>query len=371
MQRVSVLNVGHGLCVVVGQSNNTLVFDCGEHSLPGPVPLSSKRLADRILPYDQISEIAVSHLHFDHYCGFLTRIPNVRSDVAFYVGRMPRIDKDPALGKEFAVRLMTIAPLNPQYGPLDLDLIRRVRKSAPDLVPKPVSRGESFISGGENWNVLWPPRDLKSSDWQVQSVHRAIEAYDNTAKTHGWLAERLARMRTSDTYKVLLDELDDSEDPDTRDHARSHRAEEHRGNSDWARREPHDSDSSLTEAGRLLRRAANHLSLVLVSTNGILLTGDASKSAMNSALAQRFRSCSVVITPHHGGESYVPAVVKEGRLNSRIWVSSSGGRLSPYVASSYGTLGRHYRTDRDCNVELYFRSGLLHGVATGCPTPCA
>ena len=151
--------------------------------------------------------------------------------------------------------------------------------------------------------MLWPPTDLESSDWQVKSVHRAIEAYDDAAKTHEWLAERLARMRTSDTYKVLLDELDGSRDPDARDHARSHRAEEHRGNLDLARREPHDSDGSLAEAGRLLRRAANHLSLVLLSTNGILLTGDASKSAMNSALAQSYRSCSVVITPHHGGRA--------------------------------------------------------------------
>ena len=370
MQRVSVLNVGHGLCVVVGQSNNTLVFDCGEHSLRRPVPLSSKRLADRIRPYDQISEIAVSHLHFDHYCGFLKPLPNVRSNVEFYVGRMPRINNDPALGNEFVLRLMTIAPLDPQYGPLDLDLIRRVRKSAPNLVPKPVSRGESFSSGGENWNVLWPPTDLESSDWQVKSVQRAIEAYDDAAKTHEWLAERLASMRTSDTYRVLLDELDGSRDSDARDHVRSHRAEEHLGNSDLAIREPHDSDGLLAKAGRLLRRAANHLSLVLLSTNGILLTGDASRSAMHSALGQSYRSCSIVIAPHHGGKSYVPAVVKKNRLHSRIWVSSAGGRLSPYVAAIYGTLGSHFRTDHDCNVELYLRAGRIHHVAIGCRPPC-
>ena len=324
---------------------------------------------DRIVPNNQISDIVVSHLHFDHYCGFLRPLRNVRSNVNFYVGRMPRIDKDTTLGREFVLRLMTIAPLDPHYGPLDLDLILRVRESAPDLIAKPVSQGEHFSAGGEDWTVLWPPTDLESSDWQVKSVQRAIDAYDDAAKTHKQLAQRLESMRTSATYTNLLDELGSPKDHNSRDLVRNQRDRERLDESELFMGEPHDR-AKLHEAGRLLKRAANHLSLVLLSDSGILLTGDASRSAMRYALGNDYCSCSVVLTPHHGGRRHVPLAVHQRTLRSRMWISSTGGRLSPQVAQVYGTLGDHFRTDHDCNIELLVGHRYVHSVSTGCRPSC-
>ena len=358
MQRTSILSVGHGLCVVLGQSNDTFVFDCGEHTLRWKVPLSWKRLVDRSVLEDEISSMAVSHLHFDHYCGFLAPLPNVRSDVNFYIGQMPSVDDDPGLGAEFVLRLMTIAPLDPKYGPLDLDLTRRVRKYAPDLNPVPVSRGHRFSAGREDWTVLWPPSELRPSDWNVKCVRQAITAYDEAAEQHDWLAERLDRMRRSDTFRSLLETLND-------DKASVSRDERRHDESPGSRRTGSDSKQLLVEAGRLLRKAANHLSLILLSDSGVLLTGDATKSAMNRALRGCLERFSVVVTPHHGGREHVPRVVKQQLLQSDVWVSSAGDRLSPHVSEIYDSLtGEHYRTDYDGDVEILLDHGSVYHVAT-------
>ena len=355
---MSVLSVGHGLCTVIGSSDETFVFDCGEHRVRGIVPLSWKRLVDRTVPGDEITSMAVSHLHFDHYCGFLTPIPNVCSNVKFYIGRMPIVDKYPNLGTEFAFRLMTIAPLDPQYGPLDLDLTYRVRRYAPSLQPIPVSQDDDFCAGGEHWTVLWPPRVLRPSDWYVQCVEDAIAAYDKAAERHPWLAERLKCMRASDSYETLLDNLKEDRDPvDVR--SSSIRREES------AERKKPDDEPLLTKAGRLLRHAANHLSLILRSDNGILLTGDATRSAMRHALKSCYGRYSVIITPHHGGEGYVPYAIKNKKVHSDVWVSSAGDQYSSNVSAIYSTLsGEHFRTDHDGDVEILLDRGSGYCVAS-------
>ena len=365
--------------MVVGCYDEVFVFDCGAHNQYHGARRSWRRLVERTAS-EEIETIAVSHLHFDHYSGLLLPLPNVRPDATFVIGRMPLLEDDPDLGNEFLLRLLAYAPLDAREGPLDLGLLQRISQWAPDLVPKPVSQGDHFYAAGERWRVLWPPRKLKPSARVSQSIRDAIDAYDLAADAHGWPKMRLEQMRESETYKILLREMNES-----KDHRASQLDEELVDDSDSPERdESDDSDSPecdqtddsdsldaadkdlLAEAGRCLRKAANHMSLIVASDSRVLLTGDASRSAMTQALGKNPGAYSVVLTPHHGGKNYLPNAVKQKTLSSQVWVSSAGGRLSPHVCDQYDNLpGIHFRTDRHYDVDLLVRKDSVHLVNAG------
>ena len=370
MQQVRVLDVGHGLCVAIGCLDDVFVFDCGSHNQRTGAQRSWQRLVERTA-FEEIETIALSHLHRDHYNGLLKPFPNLRPDVKFVVARMPLIEDDPGLGSEFLLRLMSVAPLDPKLGPLDLDLLRRVRQWAPKLEAKPVSRGEYLDAAGERWKVLWPPESIPSVEFGA-TIRAAIKAYDRAAKEHKWLKKRLEQMRESTTYTELLNRMNES-----RDHGATPLEDEHfgdfdvpednqQGDSDLSVDHQQQGDDLLKKAGTSLRDAANDMSLVLASDSGVLLTGDASRSAMKRALARDLGSYSLVVTPHHGGENHVPSAACDKTLSSRLWVSSAGGQMSSHVSDFYDTLpGLHFRTDRHHDVDLLVTQHSVDAINAG------
>ena len=144
MSLLSVLDVGHGLCVVVDAYDQAFVFDCGEHFSHAKTPLSRKRLNERAACTGRIEAIAVSHLHYDHYCGLLGPIHNVRSNLRVIYAPLPNIKGYSNLLTEFAYRLNAYTPLDPRLGPLHVDLLMQMRLWVPDLIPRPVFEGRVF-----------------------------------------------------------------------------------------------------------------------------------------------------------------------------------------------------------------------------------
>ena len=358
---VSVLNVGHGLCVVIEGHSEVFVFDCGEHSPRQPGNLSGKRLRERTEFSERIETIAFSHLHYDHYCGFMEPLSNVASDVQVVFGRFPVIAGNPALTKEFALYLMSYVPLDPRHGPLDLDLVGYIRQSARNLKPVPVSKGQSFNAAGQRWRVLWPPLALDPNKRDLLAIRKAIQAYDRAAIANPWLKERLEKMRESETYRLILDEIEKSIDLVGVD-----RTVEKPSHFTPSEQESESGEKLLLKAGEQLRKAANQMSMVLRSDDGVLLTGDASRSAMAKAISSKYCRCSVIQTPHHGGRNYVPSSVRKRTLMGEVWVSSTGGQLSSHVWGEYEVLqGIHLRTDRDLDVELLVRGGKVTAIGTG------
>lgn len=276
---------------------------------------------------------------------------------------------------DFAARLLAYGPLSPNYGPLDIDLMRRIRRYAPSAHPRPLSRGETVSAAGDVWRVLWPPAQVTLGTWGQTAITDAIEAYDRAALEHPELAERLRAVRDSETYRKFLedspDELDDLNELDENDftladqpldpesvthHDGLPRDSTGRdfgpGDREPAAKPPQKANS-LEQAGEALRAAANSMSLVLVSNaSRILLTGDATRSAMNAALKQEHRSIySVVVTPHHGGKDHVPAAFDGVQAN--VWISSAGGTLTQHVSDSYDRRpGLHHRTDRHGDAQI-------------------
>lgn len=349
MQKISVLDVGHGLCTVVGTAKDVFVFDCGSHGQSHVSPTCGKRLAQRTA-FEEIGTIAVSHLHRDHYSGLLEDLPNLRSNVRVVIGRLPRIMDHPQMGSDFLARLLAYN-LDPKYGPLDIDLLRKLREWAPDLIPRPISLGEDFLAGGERWTVLWPPRSLDADSAGFASIKKAIEAYDVAAKEHPELYDNLNKIRESDTYRELLDELDEIDNSKEYKVGQTHQDSSRAfGNTKSAR---NNDKGLIRRAGDFLRKAANEMSLVIVSDSGILFTGDASPRAMACAFSASTHEFSVVVTPHHGGRNYVPESVHNQTLRSKIWVSPTGSNYSRHTWRGYDFLpGSHFRTDEDGDVDL-------------------
>ena len=341
---VSVLDVGHGLCVVGNFPHRLFVFDCGGKD-------SSQRLRDHAAPRGRIATIAVSHLHQDHYGGLLKPLPDLRADLNLILGRFPTINGNANLTQEFVMRLVTIS--SPESGPRDFDLIDSLRQSVPNLNTRWVFRGCTFRAACQTWTVKWPPTEILLDQAGLGALRGAIRAYDDAAEEIPWLKDRLSRIRENHlfaSWKAASQQTDghsseadefyiktDADDPQ-RDDAERDDAERDDPQRDDAEGPADDEALAdyltprqrglLSDANDRMARAANNMSLVLVSDNDVLLTGDATKPVMELALGPAAHSFSVVVTPHHGGRRYVPDAVTNDSLTSRCWATSAGGRVS-------------------------------------------
>ena len=390
MLELSVLKVGDGLCVVGNCHYRLFVFDCGGSR-------SWQRLRDHAAPRGRIATIAVSHLHQDHYAGLMKPLSSLRSDLNLILGRLPTINRDAALTQAFTMRLMTIS--SPRSGPRDFDLIDSLRQSVPNLKTRWVHRDCTFRTACQTWTVKWPPPEIFLGQTHLGALQGAINAYDAAADEIPWLKNRLSRIRDNQVFasweadsqtlesdsrdlgEFFLDadveeaEVDNAagDNADVDDEAQ-HNAET--SNNDEARADyltPRQR-GLLSEASKKMGRAANDMSLVLVSDNDVLLTGDATKQVTELALGSASHSFSVVVTPHHGGKTYVPDAVTNGSLTSRYWATSVGTRLSDHVASIYDNrTGPHYRTDRcccktsTCNLSFVMNHPGVHSNAIAVP----
>ena len=187
--RVSVLDVAHGLCVVVRDDflDGTFVYDCGTHGASRvSVTPAWRRLNHELHRNETIEAVAVSHLHWDHYCGFLEPIARMSRDVAVYLPRLPQLiapdgSLDHELRSAFALRLLAWQPtLDPAFGPLDISLMRSIRRYAPEARPIPVSASDSFAVGGNAWEVLWPPAVLRLDEHHAQTLKGSAQSLVDT-----------------------------------------------------------------------------------------------------------------------------------------------------------------------------------------------
>jgi hypothetical protein len=275
---------------------------------------------------------------------------------------MPRIpvlaDASP-LRERFAAALLSSAPLDPSLGPLDIDLLRRIRRYAPSANPLPVSADTTVVAAGDRWRVLWPPDRIEAGDRGIAKIERVVTAYENAAQNSPETRRRLDAVRESEAFRELLSEppsdsgLESRIEPNLKDDHngldfpsdRDHRDDELELQGVYDDDQGLiDVESALDRAARALRNAANDLSLIMVSTESkVLLTGDATQFAMSQAMRRTGRSFNLVVTPHHGGRRHVPSDLRASQ--SPFWASSAGGSVARHVSSEYDLLGLHHRTD--------------------------
>ena len=335
--------------------------------------MSWKSLVRHTASTDEIATIAVSHLHRDHYVGLLKPLPNVRHDLSVVLGAIPKIVGGEGLGNALFWANWSIASLDPHMGPIDLDLVLHLRRSAPNLKPNLVCQGDTFNAAGEEWSVLWPPQNLSLGTRGLTTIKTAVRAYEEAEEKVPGLKERREKMQDSETYELLIKQMERPVDgpvielgPDWEEFEESGTSDESdEDTSKWPDDLSPNAKDALEKADKLLRKAANHLSLVLLSDSGILLTGDASPSAMKAALGKPPYPCTVVQTPHHGGRSHVPESVKNRELSSKFWVSSAGTRLAQYIDwEHYNFRSWHLATCEDGDIEIVVDNGLVIRIRT-------
>ena len=328
------LNVGHGLCVLVGWRNEVFVYDCGDAGGRKGIPYSWKRLVQRTVEGERISTIAVSHFHRDHYVGLFEPLPNARPDLELIIGAMPELVGNNELREEFLLAILSYSLFNPSLGLPDLELQLCVKRSAPELTINYVVQNDTFYASGERWTVLWPPPRLRLGTKGHKQFKDAVEAYNRAEKDNPQLAECRRTIQEGDNLESIMRRANEAsgEEWALLDDELMEVVQNDEGDSNSVRDMDED---SLTRAGKLLGCAANSMSLVVISDSRILLTGDASPAAMKEALGENQRNCSVVQTPHHGGRRHVPKAFCEGTLRSDLWVSSVGANLINQIYSGY------------------------------------
>lgn len=366
MLTIDGLDVRHGLCVVLSGPASSMVFDCGTHGAPGRRrrPLAHRRLVERAPAGPAISTIALSHLHWDHYCGLLRPIPNLSDDLAIVLPRFPLIEPDPALASEFLARLVAFSPLDEQFGPIEIDLLLRIRQYSPAATPRPMSATETFVGADHRWDVLWPPRRLRLGDQGMRTLEHAIDAYDRAAQVAPWLNERLDAIRDSELYNTMLREMERSIESEPFD---ADEAEEFYED-DTIFTDSQSRKDRLKDAAKALSSAANLMSLVIVSDDAVLLTGDASKTATNHAVSSiDYNRVQWVQTPHHGGRNYAGGGIIG--LDSRVRFSSSGPPHRRMVDQRYDDApGLHHRTDQQGGLRTHLTEGRIRVLVVEHPS---
>ncbi|MCY3637461.1 MAG: hypothetical protein OXH23_17820 [bacterium] len=246
------------------------------------------------------------------------------------------------------------------------------QRSAPGIDPSPTFAGDLLDAAGESWEVLWPPRTLRFDAVGLGKIDKAVDAYELAESKMPWLRERREMMKESKTYRTLIERMSDTPDERVRHltHESTFESESTDGEGDSALElpdtiSPHERDL-LVEADKCLREAANMLSLVLMSDSGVLLTGDATREAMNAALDGKRELCSVVVTPHHGGEKYIPDAFLNGDLSSQVWATSANKELDYTINKGYDYFsGIHKNTCDSGDISVLVRNNVVIELRTG------
>lgn len=366
MLTIDGLDVGHGLCVVLSGPASSMVFDCGTHGSPSRRrrPIAHRKLVDCASSSPTISTIALSHLHWDHYCGLLRPIPNLADDLNVVLPRLPVVEPDPSLADEFFLRLVAFSPLDKQFGPIEIDLLRRIQQYAPAATPRPMSAGDTFDGADHRWDVLWPPRRVRLGDYGMRTLETAIEAYDRAAQVAPWLDERLNAIRDSELFNNMLQEMEQSFETEAID------ADDEEGfeDGDITFTDSQSTKDKLKDAAKALSSAANLTSLIIVSDDAVLLTGDASIVATEHAVSSiEFDRIEWVQTPHHGSRKYAGAAIRG--LDSQVRFSSAGPPHRRMVDERYGHApGLHHRTDRQGNLTTHLSAGRIRALVVERPS---
>jgi hypothetical protein len=307
--------------------------------------------------------IVITHLHQDHFNGLIDCAERglvIADDPVLVQPRLPRgLASGPFLERFFALDIA----LGEASGVPDVDFAAALeRMSIGPVWRKPVSKGEWFRAGHEDFEVFWPPRTLTPE--VAGTVRKAVAAYDDLAQRDPVLRRRLDQVRESGVAErwAAEDGAYDGPPPDvgpeaTPVDARSDEAAsaiDISGDAEAGlflhstpsthRRPDYDPDvrNDVIEAARLFREAANDMSLVFASEDRTFIAfGDVSpKVAESAATAISGTDCEcdrparIVLAPHHGSHGPLPA-----RLgNPEFCISQNGDRLH----------GLWHRNHRDC-----------------------
>jgi len=211
----------------------------------------------------------------------------------------------------------------------DLDLANELRRSCRyGLNREPRSAGETFVVGGQRFDVLWPPAELTAG----MSVHvrRALDAFEGLAAKEPMLRAALDRVRESE----LLDQ--NREMPTTLEQGQNPLNEVVDDAETWSDDEPdslptmhiepamrhlrmpshpYSRTEDVHQAARLFGRAANYMSLVFATPRRDFVSWGDVPLSIARPIARAYATPThpqiaraVVLAPHHGSQGPAPSL---------------------------------------------------------------
>lgn len=315
-----------------------------------------------------IETFILSHFHKDHYNGLFLENIKPRSfylNNVYYQGIPIIVDENgDNIHTKFFSYLMAINHymLGDQSGVASADLISRLQQlSRKTFKFSPLFKGDTFTHNTRKYEVLWPPRILKTDDKIVAKIKTAIEDFENAKKVDkklGELAEKYHEI--AEKYACNSEYTDEKkyEYP----YESMQKAESQSKEDDKVFYEQLNGENIhklVKTANSSLRAAANDLSLAFKTTeNELLFMGDLETSQINILCEElKGEDFKVFVTPHHGTHSGV----KMKQISSKIALSSVGKLYKGYLENKYlKDVSNHlYSTKRDSCLKINVNSSSI------------
>lgn len=312
-------DVGDGLCALYQTvDGERIVTDCGSYA-PRRALCGLRRSIARLGPP---GSIIVSHLHWDHYSGFVWN--RLHPSVTFQVESIyyPRLPQFPDAQEQrlvfYALMALNARLLGARTGVAEYEFLQTIRAmNDRDIRFRAVTQGDFLRVGSEEFEILWPPRILPDREEVRGRIRRAIDLFSRAVDEDPETKELYERVRDEgmfDTTQFEGEGLQRYRENDSL-HLVDRQLEE--------RQLP----QVVREASSAIRRAANDFSIALRNVgNSFVFMGDLEVENLPDVVGILERRGSLtphnMITPHHGTHWH-DALLKFHSMNS---LTSNGPR---------------------------------------------
>lgn len=307
MEALFVADVGDGLCALYQAADGERILtDCGSYA-----PKRALRGLQRsIAQLGHPRSIILSHLHADHYSGFV--LNGLQRSITFQVNTVhyPRIPQFPQQRDTF-IALMTVNArvLGRRTGVAEYEFLQTIASmNDRDLHFRAVTQGDLVAVGGAQFEILWPPRVLPNREDVRARIRHALDMFNRAVDQDPQTRELYERVEHEGMFERVQVEGAGVLHPATDNHrAAAQRAdwrdedEAEDGNDQEERELP----QVVRDASEALRHAANDFSIAARNVrNSFVFMGDLEEDELPDVvnlLAKR--GClapDYVVTPHHG-----------------------------------------------------------------------
>lgn len=357
MESIHIPDIGHGLAAQIFHyadrgrfppyppSSSMALIDCGKRH-------GSKIACHVGLEKNEPDVFILSHFHGDHYNGLQAAESDSQNLNKVYYPRIPDFpDRDKFLLYNIA---MTERVYGRRTGSLTADLLRNIKRiNRRQFEFIELYQGREIIFGDQEYDVLWPPRELVDP---VQELSRALETFETARDQDPILREITDSFRNREVVSDYPGDQREYE-PFSLD----------RGDTeDGLPLEDRKLPDITQKAQKRLREATDRMSLAFHNSDRLLFLGDLKagelREVSKNLVKMKDTYYDIMITPHHGTR-YSAAMAD---LGANWTVSSLGKENLTSISTSIRDIGhRNWATylDGDFSRPIYSASTILGGIA--------
>jgi len=345
MKQVCVADVGDGLCLGLNYLNrDCMLVDCGSNNGARYALKGYQWLINTI---NRPNSFVLSHVHKDHYNGLLEILKRKKMNPTVidrvYYPKIPDFRRKNEFLRD--IFCMNLFLLGEDTGIMEYDLLKIITKLNRDVSPYnvPLWKGKFINEGTYRFEILWPPQELVDED-VLKIIDDAISAFNAALDAEPDLKELLGRIVEEGVYRKYGEE-------------ESYRYNGEKGER-WILKnkgKKRKLSEEIKKANKLLKKAANHLSLSFMLEDQFLFLGDLEEKEIKIVISELLhrlnRDFEIVITPHHGTHHHDNLNL----INCNYAISSIGKGLFRHLKPIYKEISRnHMTTWIQGNISLLF-----------------